>query len=185
MTPGGQARVVAVSRAPRHGFAKQPQEAIRLIAGEGVEGDAHRGTTVQHLYQVRRDPNRPNLCQVHLFPAEKLAEVTEGGFTLGPGEIGENVLTQGVDLLRLPRGTLVRLGMEAVVEITGLRTPCTQIDGYRKGLQKLFWGPRDAKGKRERRAGVMAVVRAGGTVLPGDAMTLELPPEPHLPLGPV
>lgn len=180
---GGE--VVAVSRAPRHGFAKQAQAAIRLVAGEGVEGDAHRGTTVQHLYQVRRDPTKPNLCQVHLFAAEKLEELAEGGYVLGPGEMGENVLTRGVDLLRMPRHTRLRLGAEAEVEITGLRTPCAQIDGYRAGLQKLLWGPRDAKGRRERRAGVMAVVVKGGEVSGGDALVVELPPEPHERLGPV
>ncbi len=179
------ARVVAVSLAARHGFAKQPQSSIRLLVGEGVEGDAHRGTTVQHLYKVRRDPSQPNLCQVHLFAAEKLDELAGAGYALGPGEIGENVLTCGVDLLALPRGTKVRLGAEAVVEITGLRTPCSQIDRYRAGLQKLLWGPRDAKGKRERRAGVMAVVLTGGEVLPGDPLLVELPPKPHQPLGPV
>ena len=180
-----EGEVVAVSRALRHGFAKQPQPAIRLLAGEGVEGDAHRGTTVQHLYQVRRDPTQPNLCQVHLFAAEKLEELAAAGYVLGPGEMGENVLTRGVDLLRLPRHTRVRLGAQAVVEITGLRTPCSQIDGYRRGLQRLLWGPRDAKGRRERRAGVMAVVLTGGDVSPGDCLVLELPPKRHLPLKPV
>ena len=177
--------VVAVSRAPLHGFAKQVQPSIRLLAGEGVEGDAHRGTTVQHLYQVRRDPTRPNLCQIHLFAEEKLEELAAAGFALGPGEMGENVLTRGIDLLCLPQRTRVRLGAEAMVEITGLRTPCSQIDGYRAGLQKFLWGPRDAQGKRERRAGVMAVVVAGGEVAPGDHIFVELPPEPHLALGPV
>lgn len=181
----GRAEVVAVSLAARHGFAKEPQTSIRLIAGEGVEGDAHRGTAVQHLYQVRRNPLQPNLCQVHLFAAEKLEELAGAGFPLGPGEIGENVLTKGLDLLALPRGARVRLGAEAVVEITGLRTPCSQIDGYRPGLQKLLWGPRDTKGKRGRRAGVMAIVLMGGQVQPGDDLTWELPPEPHQPLGPV
>ena len=180
-----EGEVVAVSRALRHGFAKQIQPSIRLLTGEGVEDDAHRGTTVQHLYQVRRDPTQPNLCQVHLFAWEKLEEMAKLGFALGPGEMGENVLTRGVDLLQLPRHTRIRLGAEAVVEITGLRTPCSQIDSYRAGLQKLLWGPRDAKGKRERRAGVMAVVVAGGNVVPGNRMAIELPPEPHLALGPV
>lgn len=185
MTAGMAAEIVAVSLAARHGFAKQPQPSIRLITGEGVEGDAHRGTAVQHLYQVRRDPAQPNLCQVHLFPAEKLEELAGAGFTLRPGEIGENVLTRGLDLLALPRGTRLKLGAEAVVEITGLRTPCSQIDGYRAGLQKLLWGERDAKGKRTRRAGVMAVVLVNGEVFPGDALAVDLPPEPYIPLGPV
>jgi MOSC domain-containing protein YiiM len=177
--------VVAVSRASLHGFAKQPQPSIRLLAGEGVEGDAHRGVTVQHLYQVRRDPAKPNLCQVHLFASEKLDELAAKGFALGPGEIGENVLTRGVDLLQLPWQTQIRLGAEAVVEISGLRTPCSQIDGYRAGLQALLWGPRNSKGKRERRAGVMAVVVKGGMIAPGDTVIVDLPPKPHLPLGPV
>ena len=177
--------VVAVSRAARHGFRKQPEPSITLLAGEGVEGDAHRGTTVQHLYHVRRDPARPNLCQVHLFAAEMLAELTAKGFALGPGEIGENVLTAGLDLLQLPRGTRIHLGAEAVVELTGLRTPCSQIDGYRAGLQQHLWGERDAKGKRTRRAGVMAIVLQGGAVSAGDGLTLELPPSPWQALGPV
>ncbi len=177
--------VVSVSRALRHGFAKEPQPFIHLVKGEGVEGDAHRGRTVQHLYQVRRDPSQPNLCQVHLFAAEELERLGAAGFSLGPGEIGENVLTRGVELLRIPRHTLIRLGPEAVVEITGLRTPCSQIDGYRAGMQKVLWGPRNRKGQRERRAGVMSVVLAGGRVLPGDKMVIELPPPPRLPLGPV
>jgi len=180
-----EGEVLAVSRAPQHGFAKQPQLAIRLIAGEGVEGDAHRGITVQHLYQVRRDPRQPNLCQVHLFATEMLVELKAAGYDLSPGEIGENVLTRGIDLLALPTRTLLRLGVEAVVEVTGVRTPCSQIDGYRQGLQTHLWGPRDATGKRPRRAGVMAVVISGGDVLPGDAIRVELPPLPHVPLGPV
>ncbi len=181
----GDGVVVAVSRAPEHGFAKRAQPWIRLVTGEGVEGDAHRGTRVQHLYHVRRDPTQPNLCQVHLFGVETLEELAAAGFALGPGEMGENILTRGVDLLRLPLGTRVRLGVEAVVEITGLRTPCSKIDGYRAGLQRLLWGPRGADGRRERRAGVMAVVAKGGKVMPGDPVSIDLPAEPHVPLGPV
>lgn len=176
--------VVGVSRAERHGFAKGPCGSIRLIASEGVEGDAHRGVTVQHLYQVRRDPTQPNLCQVHLFAEEMLAELAAKGYALTAGEIGENVLTRGVDLLALSRGTLLRLGDEAVVEVTGLRTPCSQIDGYRRGLQALLWGPRGADGQRARRAGVMSVVRVGGVVRAGDAVVVEAPAE-FVALGPV
>lgn len=179
------ARVIAVSRRAQHGFAKQSERAIRLIAGEGVEGDAHRGTTVQHLYKVRRDPTQPNLCQVHLFAAEMLAELGEKGYALEAGEIGENVLTEGLDLLTLPKGTLLHLGAEAVVEVTGLRTPCSQIDGYRAGLQKHLWGKRDDTGKRTRRAGVMSAVQIGGVVQVGDRIRIKLPPEPHRCLGPV
>ncbi len=190
-------RVVAVSRCIEHGFAKQPQASLTLVAGEGVEGDAHRGRTVQHLYQVRRDASQPNLCQVHLFASEMLAELAGHGYPLGPGEMGENLLTAGLSLLELPRGTLLRLGPAAVLEVTGLRTPCSQIDGYRAGLQKHLWGPRrephgdlregprGGQGKRTRRAGIMSIVRVGGEICAGDAIQVELPPPPHLPLGPV
>lgn len=177
--------VVAVCQAALHGFAKQEQSSIRLITGEGVEGDAHRGMTVQHLYLKKRDPTQPNLCQVHLFAQEMLDELAVAGYALGPGEIGENVLTRGVDLLQLPRGSRVLLGPEAVVEITGLRTPCGKMDAHRAGLQALLWGRRGLDGRRERRAGVMAVVLQSGQVCPGDVFSVQLPPEPREPLGPV
>ena len=181
----GPAKVLAVSCAPQHGFAKQPHGSLTLIAGQGVQGDAHRGETVQHLYKLRKDPRQPNLCQVHLFAAEMLAELAGHGYPLGPGEIGENVLTTGLALLGLPRGTVLHIGNDAVLEITGLRTPCLQIDRYRAGLQKYLWGPRDATGKRTCRAGVMSIVRTGGKIGPGDPLRVQLPPKPHLPLRPV
>ena len=177
--------IAAVSCNPKHGFSKQPQPVIHLIAGEGIEGDAHRGATVQHLYQLRRDPTQPNRSQVHLFAAEMLTELAAKGFSLNPGDLGENLLTSGLDLLTLPVGTLLHLGPEAVVELTGLRTPCSQIDRLRFGLQQHLWGPRDAHGRRTRRAGVMSIVRTGGPVHANDPIRLELPPAPHMPLGPV
>jgi MOSC domain-containing protein YiiM len=177
-------QVLATSRSEEHGFSKQPQPFVNLIAGEGVQGDAHRGTTVQHLYRVRQNASEPNLCQVHLFPSEMLTEFASKGFTLQPGEIGENLLTQGIDLLSLPRGTELQIG-EATLEVTGLRTPCSQIDGFRNGLQQHLWGPRDASGKKTRRSGIMAIVRNGGRVQPNDSIRITLPPEPHEPLGPV
>jgi MOSC domain-containing protein YiiM len=176
--------VVATSLCEEHGFCKKPQTHIRLIAGEGVEGDAHRGRKVQHLYLMRQNPEAPNLCQVHLFASEMLDELTAKGFTVQPGEIGENLLTQGVDLLSLPLGTLLHIG-ETTLEVTGLRTPCSQINGHRSGLQQLLWGARDAKGQRTRRAGIMTIVLTGGLIHPNDSIRIELPPEPHQPLGPV
>lgn len=177
--------VHSVSRSAEHGFSKQPQPEITLTAGEGVDGDAHRGRTVQHLYRVRQDPTQPNLCQVHLLAAEKLHELRKQSFDVAPGGLGENVLTSGLDLLALPLGTLLHLGPEAVIEVTGLRTPCAQIDGFRSGLQQLMWGPRDADGKKTRRAGIMSIVLHGGVVRPNDAIRVELPPGTHRPLPPV
>jgi MOSC domain-containing protein YiiM len=177
--------IKSVSLNPKHGFSKSPQTSITLLAGEGVEGDAHRGRTTQHLYLKRKDASLPNLAQVHLISAELLEELAAKGFALKPGDLGENILTRGLDLLSLPTGTLLYLGEEAVVEVTGLRTPCSQIDAFCAGLQEHMWGPRDATNQKTRRAGVMSVVRTGGVVRPDDPIRVTLPPEPHVPLGPV
>jgi MOSC domain-containing protein YiiM len=178
--------VLAVSRSELHGFSKRPQAGIQLIAGEGVEGDAHRGVTTQHLYLQRKHPALPNLCQVHLLAVELLTELAAKGFPLQPGELGENILTCGIDLLQLPAKTHLHLGQHALVEITGLRTPCSQIDAHRRGLQRHLWGaPQPGSTARERRAGVMSIVLQGGLVRPNDPIRIQLPPGPHLPLGPV
>jgi len=179
------ALVEAVSRSTAHGFSKTPQPSIRLVPGEGVEGDAHRGVTVQHLYLKRRDPTQPNLCQVHLFAAEMLDELATKGFHIEPGNLGENILTRNLDVLSLPLGTRLHLGATAVVEVTGLRTPCSKIDDFRAGLQQHLWGERDGEGQKVRRAGIMSIVLIAGEVRPGDVIQMELPPQPHHPLGPV
>lgn len=178
------ATVVAVSRSPEHGFSKEPQSFVTLIEGEGIEGDAHRGKTTQHLYLKRKDPSKPNLAQVHLFMQEMLDELRVHGFDIAPGDLGENILTRGVDLLALPLGTLLRIG-DATLKVTGLRTPCSQIDGLRSGLQQHLWGPRDIDGKRTRRAGIMSIVCTGGAITPGAEITVVHPPRPYLPLPPV
>lgn len=176
--------VTAVSSSPTHSFGKPNREAIRLLAGLGVEGDAHAGTTVKHRSRVRRDPTQPNLRQVHLIHAELHDELAAAGFDVGTGQLGENVTTRGVDLLGLPAGTRLRLGADAVVEVTGLRNPCYQIDDFRPGLLKRVVG-RDDEGGVVRRSGVMAIVLVGGEVRPGDAIAVETPPQPHRPLVPV
>jgi MOSC domain-containing protein YiiM len=170
--------VVAVSLSGEHSFTKAQQPRIRLLAGLGVEGDAHLGETVQHRSRVARDPTAPNLRQVHVIQAELHDELRAGGFVLSPGEMGENVTTRGIDLLRVPAGTRLRLGQAAVVEVTGLRNPCRQLDALQPGLMVATLG-RDGNGDLVHRAGVMAVVLAGGAVEPGDAIVIELPPEPH------
>jgi MOSC domain-containing protein YiiM len=176
--------VMAVGRSPVHGFSKPAAAEIRLLAGLGVEGDAHLGVTVKHRSRVARDPSQPNLRQVHLVQAELLEELRGRGFAVQPGTIGENVLTQGVDLLALPRGTRLRLGAEAEVEVTGLRNPCAQLDNYQRGLTAAVLD-RAADGAVIRRAGIMAVVLVGGVVRPGDAIEVTLPAEPHAALLPV
>jgi MOSC domain-containing protein YiiM len=179
-----QAVVVAVHRDAEHRFSKETVDEIVLVEGLGVEGDAHAGTTVQHLSRVRRDPTQPNLRQVHLIHSELFDEVAVDGFAMSPGLIGENVTTHGVDLLALPEGSLLRLGPDAVVEITGLRNPCVQINGVEDGLMKRLVSV-DAAGETVRLAGVMSVVRSGGTVRAGDAITVELPVGERRALQPV
>ncbi|HEY8588115.1 MAG TPA: MOSC domain-containing protein [Naasia sp.] len=174
-------RVVSVGRDDAHRFTKPTRDSITLVEGFGVEGDAHFGATVQHLSRVRRDPTQPNLRQVHLIQSELFDEVDAA---VAPGDLGENITTEGVDLLGLPRCTLLRLGTEAVVEVTGLRNPCLQIDRFEPGLLKQVVEV-DANGQTVRKAGVMAVVVAGGVVKPGDSIVVELPEGPAEPLGPV
>jgi MOSC domain-containing protein YiiM len=176
--------VTAVSLSPRHSFSKPAQMSIRLLAGLGVDGDAHMGETVKHRSRVRVDPTKPNLRQVHLVHAELHDELRRAGFAVRPGEIGENITTSGIDLLGLPTGTVLRIGAAAVVQVTGLRNPCTQLDGFQQGLTAAVLD-RDSEGRVVRKAGVMSVVLEGGEVVPGDPITVELPPEPHLPLAPV
>ncbi len=164
-----------------HRFSKASVDAVELIAGWGVEGDAHAGVTVQHRSRVARDPSQPNLRQVHLLHVELHQALRSQGFDVSAGAMGENVLTRGVDLLGLPAGARLRLGDTATVEITGLRNPCKQLDGYAPGLMQAVLG-RDEAGKLVRKAGVMAVVLAGGTVRAGNAVDVTLPDPPYRPL---
>ena len=176
--------VTAVSRSATHTMTKPPQDSIRLLEGRGVEGDAHLGETVKHRSRVARDPSTPNLRQVHLLHAELHDELRHGGFELAAGQMGENITTRGVDLLALPTGARLHLGATAVVEVTGLRNPCAQLDGIEPGLMAATLA-RDERGQLIRKAGVMAIVCAGGEVRPGDPIRVELPAEPHRALEPV
>ncbi|MET9869870.1 MOSC domain-containing protein [Streptomyces sp. NPDC006386] len=174
-------RVTAVSSNGEYSFTKPNRDSITLLAGLGVEGDVHAGVTVKHRSRVAQDPTQPNLRQVHLMHEELFAEVAEDGFEVAPGQLGENITTAGVDLLGLPTGTLLRIGDSAVLEVTGLRNPCVQIDAFQGGLLKRVVG-RDEAENVVRKAGIMSVVREGGVVRPGDRIEAELPAEPHRPL---
>jgi MOSC domain-containing protein YiiM len=173
-----EGEVAAVAADGRHRFSKPLAPVIRLLAGLGIEGDAHCGTTVKHRSRVAADPAQPNLRQVHLLHAELFEELAAGGFSVAPGEMGENVTTRGLDLLGLPVGARLRLGPQALVEITGLRNPCSQIDRFQPGLLKAVLG-RDAQGGLVRKAGIMGIVLEGGEVRAGDAIAVTLPPLPH------
>lgn len=170
--------VESVHRDARHRFTKPPAPDIELVAGHGVRGDAHFGTTVQHRSRKRWRPHEPNLRQVHLIPGELLDELVARGYDLAPGVLGENVTTRGLDLQAHPVGTQLDLGDQAQVELTGLRNPCVQIDRSRPGLLAEVVGT-DDDGHVWRRAGVMAVVRRHGVVRPGDPIRVRLPDAPH------
>ena len=197
------AQVVAVSRDENHRFSKVPCEAIRLVEAMGVAGDAHAGTLVQHRSRVRRNPNQPNLRQVHLLQSNLLEEARAAGHAVLPGSLGENILTEGLDLLALPTDTRLRIG-DAVLRITGLRNPCRQINEYSTGLLNVVVARVDgvastsdvaltATGGADsvdgvaivRKAGVMAVVERGGDVSSGMPIDVDLPDEPRRPLEPV
>lgn len=176
--------VTAVSLSVAHTMVKPNQESIFLLTGLGVEGDAHSGVTVKHRSRVAQNPHQPNLRQVHLIHSELHDELRAKGFILAPGQMGENITTRHLDVLSLPTGTRLHLGASAIVEITGLRTPCAQLDGVQPGLLQAVLAF-DAAGNLIRKAGVMGIVRHDGAVKPGDAIRVELPPPPHQALGPV
>lgn len=172
-----EVRVVSVARDETHRFSKVACEQINLIEGEGVEGDAHRGVTVKHRSRVKIDSTQPNLRQVHLVQMEILQGLQAQGFEVDSATIGENITTQGIDLLALPRNTRLVIGV-AEIQITGLRNPCGQLDGFQKGLTAALLD-KSQDGELIRKAGVMAIVLRGGLVQPGDVIEIHLPPEPH------
>ena len=176
--------IVGVASDDGHNFSKGVRASIRLIAGLGVEGDAHLGVTVQHLSRVRRDPDAPNLRQVHLIHGELHDELRAKGFRVASGEMGENITTRDIDLLGLPTNARLHLGANAIVEVKGLRNPCVQLDTLQEGLMAATLD-KDAQGNLIRKAGVMAIVIASGEVKPGDAIRVELPDGPQTPLQPV
>ena len=171
------ARIVGVQVNSAHTFSKLPATVVKLIENHGVEGDAHAGPTDQHQFHIRRFGHHPNLRQDHVIHAELLDEMQAKGHTVRPGDLGENLTTRNVDLLNLPEGTRLRLGAEAVIEITGLRNPCRQIDNFQQGLRELCI--ENSPSGLIRKGGVMGIVLTGGEVRPGDAVAVELPPLPH------
>ena len=184
MESASTARVVAVAKHDRHRLAKDVQTVISLATGLGVEGDVHAGVLIQHAARVLKDPTQPNLRQVHLLPAELLEQFAREGIDVSPGEMGENVLTRGIDLLALPTGARLRLGEHAGVRVTGLRNPCRQLDAVAPSLLGKVLTRSDT-GEFVRLAGIMSVVQRSGKVRPGDLIRLTLPDPPFMRLSPV
>ena len=171
------AKVIAVSLSTAHSLSKANQESIKLLAGLGVEGDAHAGETVKHRSRVAKDPSQPNLRQVHLIHAELHDELKAKGFDIFPGQMGENITTEGIDLLGLPTNTKLYIGEKAAIQVTGLRNPCAQLDGFKKGLMAAVLD-KDRQGNIIRKAGIMSIVLADGIVNTGDSINIQLPPKP-------
>ncbi|MER7725223.1 MOSC domain-containing protein [Streptomyces sp. NPDC096323] len=175
-------QVAAVSRNEAYSFSKRQRSSITLLAGLGVEGDVHAGETIRHQFRMTYEPDAPNLRQVHLMHEELFDELALKGFTVSAGQLGENITTRGVDLLGLATGALLRLGEQAVLQVTGLRNPCAKINDFRHGLLGEVFAMDPLSGEFTFKCGVMAVVRRGGTVRPDDAVEVVIPPLPHRPL---
>ncbi|WP_329038554.1 MOSC domain-containing protein [Streptomyces sp. NBC_01725] len=175
-------QVTAVSRNEEYSFSKSNRDSITLLTGLGVEGDVHAGETIRHQFRMTYEPNLPNLRQVHLMHEELFDELALKGFRVSAGQLGENITTRGTDLLGLPTGALLHLGEQAVLEVTGLRNPCSKINDFRKGLLGGVFAMDPLSGEFTFKCGVMAVVRRGGTVRPDDSIQVEPPPPPYRPL---
>ena len=171
--------VIAVNISSTHSFSKSNQDNIQLIAGWGIKGDTHAGKTVQHRSRVAKDPSQPNLRQVHLIHAELHTELNQAGFNIAPGDMGENITTQGIDLLDLPTDTKLHIGKEAIIQVTGLRNPCAQLDNFKSGLTAAVLDKDKQQGNIVRKAGIMSIVLTTGLVNVGDSIRIELPPLPH------
>ena len=158
-------------------MSKPTCDVIQLLTGLGVAGDAHMGKTVKHRSRVAKDPSQPNLRQVHLIPAELHDVLQTKGFFVEPGQMGENITTKGLYLLGLPKGTQLMIGKEAVIEITGLRNPCNQLNGIQDGLMQAVLS-RDENNELFRKSGIMGVVIKAGTLKIGDEIKVKLPSLP-------
>jgi MOSC domain-containing protein YiiM len=177
-------KVVALNKDEQHQFSKRSCDSLHLLTGLGVEGDAHCAAAVKHRSRVKVDPAQPNLRQVHLIQSELISELQDKGFNVRAGTLGENILTKDLNVLALPLNALIKIGKETVLRVTGLRNPCAQLDNFQQGLTKACLD-QDKSGEVRRKAGIMAVVEAGGTIYVNDAITVEYPPEPHQALKPV
>ncbi len=176
--------VTSVAARHGHGLGKDTCAEITLIANEGVAGDAHCGITVKHRSRVAKDPSQPNLRQVHLIHTELFEELATKGFKVGAGNLGENILTAGLDLLACPKDAELRFPSGAILKIAGLRNPCNQINGHSLGLMQALLDTAD-DGSLIRKGGVMAIVLVGGIVKVNDDIAVHLPAKPWLALQPV
>ena len=180
MDPDLIGAVAAVHRSDEHTFSKATCESIELVAGLGVNGDAHQGAKVKHRSRVAANPDQPNLRQIHLVMSELLDEVNSAGHNVVAGQLGESITTTGIDLISLPVGSMLRIGDTALVALTGLRNPCPQIKSVGDGLMKMMFidDQDNPEGPKIGRTGVMGVVIAGGIVAADDGIKIRFPAGP-------
>jgi MOSC domain-containing protein YiiM len=174
-------KVKSLSLSSTHSFSKKVVENVTLVEGLGVEGDAHFGKTVKHRYLVKKDPTKPNLRQVHLIHYELIEELNEKGFSVSEGDLGENITTVGIELLNLPTDTILKIGVDAVIQIKGLRDPCVLIDRFQKGLLKAVI-EKDKNGNVIRKTGVMGIVQKSGEIKIDDEIEIVYPQKPYMKL---
>ena len=103
--------------------------------------------------------------------------------------MGENITTRGINLVKLPLGTLLHLGETVTLRVTGLRNPCPLIEKYKTDLFKVFRddieiadnevGYKIVEGTLKKKAGIMSVVLTTGPITSNDTITVELPPRPY------
>ena len=175
------ASVIALASDTGHNFSKITKPVITLVAGFGVQGDAHAGKTVQHLSDKKKNPQAPNLRQVHLIHSELFDELAEQGIDVQPGQMGENIVTRGIDLLGLAEGTQLKFPSGAVIQITGLRSPCKKLNTIHPNLLKAVVEKR-ADGSVQMKSGVMSIVLESGDIHAGDGIQIVVPKGEHKPL---
>ncbi|WP_305044793.1 MOSC domain-containing protein [Geoalkalibacter sp.] len=142
-----QGEIVAVCTSPGKGERKTDVGQGLLVAGFGLQADGHGG-----------DWHR----QVSLLGMESIAKMRAAGLDVGPGDFAENLTTRGLDLCRLPLGTVLRVGAEAVLEITQIGKICHD-------RCAIYYQAGDCVMPKE---GIFAVVRRGGPVVKGDTVTV-------------
>ena len=132
---------------PEDRYIRIPLNSANLVVGYGIEGDRKGGNPKRNL---------------NIISSETLETLREDGFSTQPGQMGEQIVVQGIDVGKLAEGAQLQIGDQALVEVVSHRTGCQRFEGIQGKSPKLAAG----------RMGVMAKVVVGGTVNVGDAVKL-------------
>jgi len=159
--------VLALCRNENPGIPKIQVDSIQLVEEFGVEGDYHAGKTIRHRYLAKKDPDQPNHRQVLLIDAKILGDLDQRGIRIIPGQMGENIVCYGIDVMLLEIGTRFTAG-EALLEITEARHPCHQLNDSHPDLYQAVI--EEIGGEEIYSAGVFARVIRGGNVDAGNSI---------------